>query len=249
MALLEINHLSKTFVSDKEGKIEAIRDINLKVDEKEFVCIVGKSGCGKTTLLRIIAGLEPPTHGEVRLNGNTIKSPVPEIGMVFQDPNLFAWRTVLGNVTFPLEIQGFNKEERVKTAMKYIQMVGLVGFEQAYPYELSGGMKQRVALARTLASDPRIILMDEPFGALDAQTRNEMQLELLEIWKKETKTILFVTHSIDEALFLGDRVVVLSPSPGKIQKEISVKLPRPRDRTSKEFNDLRREILTYLTST
>lgn len=246
MGSVEISHISREFVRDDGDKVIALSDITLSIADDEFVSFVGPSGCGKTTLLRIIAGLDNANTGEVRVDGSLITGPGQKVGMVFQEYSLFPWRNVLSNVAFGLQMQGISKEERYEIARKYISLVGLSQFEQSYPHELSGGMKQRVAIARALATDPDILLMDEPFGALDAQTRNFMQCELLDIWETKKKTILFVTHSCDEAVFLSDRVVILSPRPGIIREIFNIPISRPRDRTNKEFIDLRRHILEMI---
>ncbi|MDM7935175.1 MAG: ABC transporter ATP-binding protein [Methanothrix sp.] len=239
--------MGKVFLADGR-EMEVLRDINLSISENEFVCFVGPSGCGKTTLLRIIAGLEDPTTGTVTLSGEPIMGPGPERGMVFQEYSLFPWRTVLDNVAFGLELKGVPSEERRGRAREYLRMVGLERFEARYPHELSGGMKQRVAIARALVNDPRALLMDEPFGALDAQTRNVMQSELLRIWEERRKTVVFVTHSVDEAIYLADRIVIMSARPGRIKDVIEVDLPRPRKRTSIEVNQIRDRILSDLRS-
>ena len=197
-------------------------------------------------MLRIIAGLDYPTEGKVLLDGREVREPGADRGVVFQQYTLMPWRTVLKNVTFGLELKGIPKNERIEIAKKFIKMVGLEGFEDAYPYQLSGGMQQRVAIARTLANNPEIVLMDEPFAALDAQTRNILQNELLKIWEKEKKTVFFVTHSVDEAVYLSDRVVVLTARPGKIKEIVEIDLERPRDRTSIEFLEYRKKILNIL---
>jgi len=243
MGSVEISHLNREFIRDDGVRVVALSDINLSIADDEFVSFVGPSGCGKTTLLRIIAGLDTATSGEVRVDGSLITGPGQKVGMVFQEYSLFPWRNVISNVAFGLQMRGISKEERHNIARKYISLVGLSQFEKSYPYELSGGMRQRVAIARALATDPDLLLMDEPFGALDAQTRNHMQCELLDIWETKKKTILFVTHSCDEAVFLSDRIVVLSPRPGFIREVIPIPISRPRDRTNKEFIDLRRGIL------
>jgi NitT/TauT family transport system ATP-binding protein len=245
MALLEVKDVFKLF--DVNGKqMEALHDINLEIQENEFVCFIGPSGCGKTTLLRLIAGLEVPSSGEIRLEGQTIEGPGPERGMVFQEYSLFPWRTVLDNVAFSLELKGVPKDDRYRKARPYLKMVELERFEERYPHELSGGMKQRVAIARALVNEPKALLMDEPFGALDAQTRNIMQAELLRIWEEEKKTVVFVTHSVDEAIYLADRIVIMSARPGKIKDIIMIDLPRPRSRTSQEVNAIRDRILCDL---
>lgn len=247
MTLLEVKHVSKLFNVDSR-KMEALRDINLEIEEGEFICFVGPSGCGKTTLLRTIAGLEKPTIGQVLLDGQEIKGPGPERGMVFQEYSLFPWKTVIDNIGFGLELKKVPKAERYDRSRVYLQMVGLEKFEERYPHELSGGMKQRVAIARALVNDPRAILMDEPFGALDAQTRNIMQSELLRIWQEEKKTVVFVTHSVDEAIYLGDRIIIMSARPGRIKEIIEIDLPRPRNRTSPEVNAIRDRVLCDLRS-
>jgi NitT/TauT family transport system ATP-binding protein len=247
MALLEIKGVSKFFLADGK-EIEALHDINLSIDEREFVCLVGPSGCGKTTLLRIIAGLEETSLGGVYLGGELIRGPSPERGMVFQEYSLFPWRTVLDNVAFSLELKGQTRRERHERSQQYLKMVGLEGFESRFPHELSGGMKQRVAIARALVNNPRALLMDEPFGALDAQTRNIMQSELLRIWEEERKTVVFVTHSVDEAIFLGDRIVMISARPGQIKDIVEIDLPRPRNRTGAEANRIRDRVLCDLRS-
>ncbi|MGD1060064.1 MAG: ABC transporter ATP-binding protein [Methanomassiliicoccales archaeon] len=245
--ILSILHLSKTFTKGKheEGLI-AIDDFNLEVEEGEFICILGPSGCGKTTLLRIVAGLDHQTSGEILLNGDEIAGPGSDRGMVFQEFGLFPWRTVRKNVEFGLELRKVPSEQRRTISSKYIELVGLKGFEDAHPYALSGGMKQRVGIARALANDPALLLMDEPFGALDAQTRNTMQKELLRIWKETKKTVLFVTHSVDEACYLADRIVVMTARPGTIKGVFPIPFPRPRDRASVEFATLRKTILEEL---
>ncbi|HOQ19967.1 MAG TPA: ABC transporter ATP-binding protein [Methanothermobacter sp.] len=238
---LKIEGLSKKF---KDRPI--LEDINLQVEDGEFLCIVGPSGCGKTTLLRIIAGLEEPTTGRVFADGKPVKGPGADRGFVFQQYTLFPWRTVLENVTFGLELKGLKEDEREKIAMEYLKLVGLEDFKDAYPYELSGGMKQRVAIVRALANNPKFLLMDEPFAALDIQTRNLLQKELLYIWEKTNETIIFVTHNVDEAVFLADRIVVLSARPGRILRTFKVEIERIRDRLSKDFLTLRGEILNIL---
>lgn len=242
---LEIRNVTKTFKTE-EGELTALDRINLEVKPSEFLCIIGPSGCGKSTLLRLIAGLDEPSSGEIILDGKELRGPSPDRGMVFQEYSLFPWRTVLKNVTFGLEICGFEKGERYKIATAYIELVGLKGFENRYPYELSGGMKQRVAIARALATEPSILLMDEPFGSVDAQTRNVLQEELLVIWERTKRTILFVTHSVDEAVYLADRVVVMSARPGCLVKCLAIDIPRPRKRTSLDVNKYREKLLMLL---
>jgi sulfonate transport system ATP-binding protein len=244
---LTIRDLAKTFATEKGEVVAALGGINLSVEDEEFICILGPSGCGKTTLLRIIAGLEAPTSGSIQLDGQVLDGPSPRMAMIFQEYSLFPWRTVLENVAFGLEVQGKERGDRIGIARRYLDLVGLAPFEKNFPYELSGGMRQRVAVARALAIEPAVLLMDEPFGALDAQTRNLMQLELQEIWKKTRKTILFVTHSVDEAVFLADRIVVLTERPGRVREIVSAKkCPIPRDRTCSDFVEIRRHVLDLI---
>ena len=243
---LKLSNISKTFTSEKGEKIESLSSISFDIENEEFICLLGPSGCGKTTLLRIIAGLDQASTGTVELGGTLIDRPNPQLAMIFQEYSLYPWRTVVANIGFGLEIRKVPAEERDAIVKKYVEIVGLKGFENSYPYELSGGMRQRVAVARALAVDPEILLMDEPFGALDAQTRNLLQHELLEIWEKTKKTILFVTHSVDEAVFMADRIVVLTPRPGRICEVIPVECTRPRDRTGVEFAKVRRHVLDLI---
>jgi NitT/TauT family transport system ATP-binding protein len=243
---LIIEHLSKQFTKNGQDTVESLADLNVRIQEGEFICILGPSGCGKTTLLRIVAGLENPTTGKVLIDEAIIDRPNPKLGMIFQDYSLYPWRTVNENIVFGLELRGIGKEQRDEVAQSYLELAGLSGFGNSYPYELSGGMRQRVAVVRALAVDPTVLLMDEPFGALDAQTRNRLQHDLLEIWVKTKKTILFVTHSVDEAVFLADRIVVLTPRPGHVCEIMPVELTRPRDRTSVEFAKIRRYVLDLI---
>ena len=226
--ILVAENVHKAFPS-REGEVKALRDVSLAISDGEFVSLVGPSGCGKTTLLHILGGLLPADQGVVRIDGQILTQPRPEIGFVFQDPTLMPWRTVIKNVTLPLEVQGRDGHEHQQRAMELLDLVGLLGFERLYPHELSGGMQQRVAIARALIHEPSILLMDEPFGSLDAITRNQMNVELLRIWRATGKTILMVTHSIQEAIFLSDRVLIMSPRPGHIRANFEVDLPRPRD--------------------
>jgi NitT/TauT family transport system ATP-binding protein len=246
MGDLAIKGLNQSFPRDDGSRLVVLENLSLNVKDKEFVCILGSSGCGKTTLLRMIAGLDTAESGTIVLDGEEIKGPNPKVGMVFQEYSLFPWRTVIDNIAFGLEMRGVPKEERYKVAEKYLELVNLAQFRDSFPSELSGGMRQRVAVARALALDPVLLLMDEPFGALDAQTRNKLQIELLEIWEKTKKTVVFITHSVDEAVFLSDRIVVLTPRPGRICQVYEIRLPRPRDRTSPEFAELRREVLDLI---
>ncbi|MFB6194329.1 MAG: ABC transporter ATP-binding protein [Halobaculum sp.] len=231
-----VDEVSKRFQSGS-GVVEALRDVNFAVADGEFVTIVGSSGAGKTTLFRIIAGLESATDGTVWVDGEPVEGPGTDRGMVFQEYGLFPWRTVLRNVTFGLEERDLSKGERRARAREMIELVGLDGFEDSYPKELSGGMKQRVGIARALAVDPEILLMDEPFGSVDAQTKETLHTELLEIWQETDKTVLFVTHDVDEAVTLADRVVVLTGSPGSVHEVVDVDLDRPRHRTDEAFAD------------
>jgi NitT/TauT family transport system ATP-binding protein len=225
--VLEIEHLSTVFVRGA-ARTPAIHDISLSVAEGEFVGIVGPSGCGKSTFLHTLGGFIPPTGGRMRVAGRPVRGPGPDRGMMFQELALFPWRTVLGNATWGLEAQGRPRGERDAIAARYLALVGLLPFKDAFPGELSGGMKQRVALARVLAYDPAVLLMDEPFGALDAQTRELMQEELQRIWLETHKTVVFVTHDIEEAAYLADRVIVFTARPGRIKATVPVDLPRPR---------------------
>ena len=246
MGKLEIRDLNKSFAKDDGSRLVVLDHITFDVKNKEFVCILGSSGCGKTTLLRMIAGLDTAESGTIVLDGEEMKGTNPKVGMVFQEYSLFPWRTVIDNIAFGLEMQGIAKEERYRIAERYLKLVNLAQFRDSFPSELSGGMRQRVAVARALALDPVLLLMDEPFGALDAQTRNMLQQELLEIWEETKKTIIFITHSVDEAVFLSDRIIVLTPRPGRICRIFPVGLPRPRDRTSPEFAQVRREVLDLI---
>jgi NitT/TauT family transport system ATP-binding protein len=228
--MLDVRGLNKHFVSPK-GTTVALNNINFVTHRREFLCVVGPSGCGKSTLVRILAGLEEMTSGEVLLQGKPISGPSSERGMVFQGYTLFPWLTVKKNVMFGLEVNGRGKSEAEAQALQWLSLIGLEKFADAYPHQLSGGMKQRVAIVRALANQPRILLMDEPFGALDAQTRARMQAHLLEIWRKIDITIVFITHDLDEAIFLADRILVLSAHPGEVQELIEVPVARPRNVT------------------
>jgi len=244
---LDLLDLSKTFPGRRlEGSIHVLEQVRHRIENGQFVSMVGPSGCGKTTLLRIIAGLEESSSGRVLLDGKELTQGSEEVGLVFQEYALFPWRTTLQNIEMGLEIKGVDKEKRRSTAMEYIKTFNLIGFEHRYPRELSGGMKQRVAIARTLIMNPRVVLMDEPFGSLDSQTRNALQEFLLAIWERRRDTILFVTHNVDEAVFLSDQIIVLSKRPARIVKTFEVGLQRPRDRTGQECNEIRRDVLKVL---
>ncbi|ABR54420.1 ABC transporter related [Methanococcus vannielii SB] len=245
MSVLELKNVVKKFGNDKK-EILAVDNVNLTVKKNEFISLVGPSGCGKSTVLRMIAGLEAPSSGGIYLDGEKVLGPDADRGMVFQQYTLLPWKTVLQNVTFGLEIKQISKKERTEIAKKFLKMVGLDEFSESYPYELSGGMQQRVAIARTIANDPKVVLMDEPFGALDTQTRTMLQDHLLKIWENEKKTIIFVTHSVDEAVYLSDKVIIMTARPGKIKKIIDIELDRPRKRTSGEFIKYRKMIIEEL---
>ena len=226
--VLQVEHLSKSFET-AQGRTEALRDISFTVHRREFVCVVGASGCGKSTLVRMLAGLDFPTDGRMLLDGQPITGPGPDRGMVFQGYSLFPWLTVLRNVMFGPEMAGKSPDKARARAREWLALVGLEKFADAYPHQLSGGMRQRVAIARALANEPRILLMDEPFGALDAQTRAHMQSHLLDIWRNIDITVVFITHDLDEAIHLADRILVLKPHPGQVQEMIEVPVPRPRN--------------------
>lgn len=243
--MVEVQQISKTFqklVKDKPMEVKALAEVDFSIRENEFVSIIGPSGCGKTTLLRIIDGLIPCDGGQVIINGKKVTAPGPDRAVVFQTFALLPWRTVLANVEFSLELRHVPKEERTRIARTYLERVGLSEFEDHFPHELSGGMQQRAGLARALAVNPLILLMDEPFGSVDAQTRQLLQEELLELWQREKKTVIFVTHSMDEAVYLSDRVVIMTPRPGQVAEILNVPLPRPRTdndvRRSREFVEL-----------
>jgi len=238
--------LSVTSVTKEFTGFTAVRELSFTARAGEFVCIVGPSGCGKTTLLRLVAGLDAPTSGEISMDGEQVVSPSSSRGMIFQEYALFPWRTVVGNVAFGLEVKGLAKNKREHIARKYVDLVGLTAFESSYPHELSGGMKQRVGIARLLANNPTVILADEPFGALDALTRSQMQDEFLRIWEADRKTILFVTHSIEEAVFLADKVVLMSARTRSLKRVVQVPLKRPRNRTHPDFGTLRDQIVAEL---
>ncbi|MBI2997116.1 MAG: ABC transporter ATP-binding protein [Deltaproteobacteria bacterium] len=225
--IISVEGLSMVFNS-REGAVHALEEVNLEANEGEFLSIVGPSGCGKSTLLRTIAGLLRPTLGRIMVDGSQVTGPTPNVGIVFQNPVLMSWRTVVGNVMLQAEVRRLDLREYRERALGLMKMVGLSGFEDKYPYQLSGGMQQRASICRALIHDPPLLLMDEPFGALDALTRERMNLELLRIWRESRKTILFITHSIPEAVFLSDRVAIMSPRPGHIDEMVPISLARPR---------------------
>jgi len=229
-AMIEIDHVSQTFQTSGRQSHLALSDINLTIEDGAFVSILGPSGCGKSTLLYIVGGFVHPSDGVARVKGRVITGPGPDRGPVFQEFALFPWKNVLGNVMYGLRQQGVKRAEAEAQSRRLLEMVGLKGYENFYPKELSGGMKQRVAIARTLAYHPEVLLMDEPFGALDAHTRTRLQNDLLNIWERDRKTVLFVTHSVEEAVFLSDKVVVMTRSPGRIKVVVDIDLPRPRKR-------------------
>ncbi len=242
--ILSVQNMSATFANGS-GKLTALQKITFSVANQEFVCVLGPSGSGKSTLLRILGGLLTPSDGEVFWDGQPLRGPHPKIGLVFQEPNLMPWRSVLQNVLLPLELRAITKPQAISLAKDVIDLVGLHGFEDYLPHNLSGGMAQRVAIARSLVQDPAMLLLDEPFGALDALTRERMGTELSRIWQARRKTVVMVTHAIDEALFLADRILVLSSQPGRLVLDTAVKLPRPRFealRYTPEFSELSRRL-------
>jgi len=245
--VLELMGLSKAFGDENsDGPLHVLDDIHCRVEEGTFVSIIGPSGCGKTTLLRVIAGLETPSSGRVLIDGREISHETDRVGLVFQEYALFPWMTMIQNIQLGLEIMEVPKKERLSAAMDYVHRFGLSGFEDRYPRELSGGMQQRVAIARTLITDPTVALMDEPFGSLDSQTRNDLQAFLLRLWETQKVTIIFVTHNVDEAVFLSDDILVLSKRPAKIASRFQVDCARPRDRTGTECNAIRKKVLETL---
>lgn len=244
-SIIQIQAVSKHF-GKGDRKVVALRDVNLQFRAGEFSVLIGPSGCGKSTLLYLVAGFESPTSGQIRLDGKEIRKPGPDRGFVFQDYALFPWKTVLGNVIFGLRRNGMPHREAKATAMRFIRMVHLQGFEHAFPHTLSGGMKQRVGIARALAYDPKVLLMDEPFGALDAQTRKLMQHEMVSIWEEARKTVLFVTHSVIEAVYLADRIVVMTARPGTVKGIVDVDVPRPREYTEEHYLHIRENVLALL---
>jgi ABC-type nitrate/sulfonate/bicarbonate transport system ATPase subunit len=243
--LIEITSVDRTYVDTNDNEVEALKEISLTVREGEFLSIIGPSGCGKTTLLRLIAGLDTPEAGEITLKGETITAPDPQRGYVFQQGSLFPWLTVEKNIAAGLKARGVYQEKQEEVA-RFIDLVGLNGFEKVYPHQISGGMAQRVTIARALINRPVALLLDEPMGALDAFTRADLQDKLLELWEKDGTTMVLVTHDVDEAIYLSDRIVIMTPRPGKISEILEVHLPRPRQRGDGEFLALRKEILEKL---
>jgi len=247
MSPIEVREVS-LFYDTPAGKVEAVRAASFGAAPSEFVCLVGPSGCGKTTLLNMIAGFLVPSTGEIRIAGRPVRGQGFDRGVVFQDfAQLFPWRTALENVAFGLEMKNLPRPERERIALEQLRMVRLEKFAHAYPHHLSGGMQQRVAIARALAYNPGVLLMDEPFAALDAMTREEMQRLLAEVWRETKKTVVYVTHNVAEAVYLADRVIVMSAHPGRVRAVVSIRLPRPRDPLSVEFLEHQRELLSHLT--
>jgi NitT/TauT family transport system ATP-binding protein len=245
--MIEVKNVTLQY-DTPDGKVLAVERASFSAKPSEFVCLVGPSGCGKTTLLNMIAGFFPPTEGEIRISGQPVSGQGLDRGIVFQDfAQLFPWRTALGNVAFGLEMKGVPKAERERIALEQLRLVKLEKFAGAHPHHLSGGMQQRVAIARALAYNPGVLLMDEPFAALDAFTREEMQRLLAEVWRETRKTVVYVTHNVAEAVYLADRVIVMTPHPGRIKAEVAVRLPRPRDALSVEFLEHQKELLRHLT--
>ena len=246
--MIECRGVCKSFETP-EGEHQVIKDLNMAAKENEFLVLFGPGQCGKTTIMNLIAGFEPASEGSMTFLGKEISKPGPERGVVFQSTALFPWMTTMGNVEYGLKIAGVKKEERRRRAQKYIDLVGLQGFENSFPVQLSGGMRQRVGIARAYCNEPKVMLMDEPFGALDAQTRYLMQEELQRIWDAEKRTVIFVTNNIEEANYLADRILVLTNCPATVKREYKIELPRPRDLVSPEFLALRKEITGILDST
>jgi len=246
MSHIEVRDVSLVY-DTPAGRVAGVHEANFAIAASEFLCIVGPSGCGKSTLLNLIAGFLTPTGGEIRIGGETVVGHGMDRGVVFQDfAQLFPWRTALGNVAFGLEMKGLNKEERERIALNQLRLVKLEKFAHSYPHHLSGGMQQRVAIARALAYNPSVLLMDEPFAALDALTRDEMQRLLADVWRETRKTVIYVTHNVAEAVYLADRVVVMTPHPGRVKTEVLIELPRPRDPLSVEFLEYQKQLLGHL---
>jgi ABC-type nitrate/sulfonate/bicarbonate transport system ATPase subunit len=246
MHQIELRNITLEYDS-VSNPVTALRGVSFSVAPSEFLCVVGQSGCGKTTMLNIIAGFLQPTAGEILIGGKAVKGKGLDRGIVFQDfAQLFPWRTAQRNVEFGLEMKGLSKAEREEIALRFLKLVNLEKFARSYPHELSGGMQQRVAIARALAYNPAVLLMDEPFAALDALTREEMQLFLVDVWRETKKTVIYVTHNVAEAVYLADRVIILSPHPGTVKADVRVALPRPRDTLSVEFLEKQKEIVSHI---
>lgn len=244
--IIKIKGLNKTFITEAGQRVNALKNIDLSINEHEFVCLLGPSGSGKSTLLRILAGLERPTNGEVLVMDKLVQKPIEDAGMVFQEYSLMPWRNIIDNVAFGLEIKGINKKERYKIADGILERFGLGEFKQSFPYELSGGMQQRAAIGRAIANSPKILYMDEPFGALDAYTRYKMQEDLVGFWLEEKRTIIFVTHSVEEAILLGTRVMVMSHRPGEIIADFKINLTYPRNRWDKDFGRHFEDLMDFM---
>ncbi|MEF9954336.1 MAG: ABC transporter ATP-binding protein [Clostridium sp.] len=245
--IIEIKNVAMLFdTSVKTETYHVLENINIDIEKNEFVCLIGPSGCGKSTLLRVIAGLQASTGGEVLFDGEKHTKPGNHIGMVFQNYSLMPWLTTEDNIRLGLDFKRISKKEKDEIVSQYLDLINMKSFAKSMPHELSGGMQQRVAIARTLAADPEVVLMDEPFGALDAYTRILLQKELLNIWEKDKKTIIFVTHSVDEAIYLADRIILMSKDKGKIVKEIKIDMPRPRERSDRRYGKITEELLSLL---
>ena len=246
MHQIELRNITLEYAS-AENPVTALQDVSFSVEAAEFLCVVGQSGCGKTTMLNIVAGFLKPTKGAILIGGETVTGKGFDRGVVFQDfAQLFPWRTARRNVEFGLEMKGVAKEEREETALRFLRLVNLEKFARSYPHELSGGMQQRVAIARALAYNPAVLLMDEPFAALDALTREEMQRFLVDVWRETKKTVIYVTHNVAEAVYLADRVIVFSPHPGTVKAQVKIALSRPRDTLSVEFLEYQKEIVNHI---
>src|SRR5881397_1679842 len=246
MPEIELRNITLEYNS-ADNPVTALQDVSFSVEPAEFLCVVGQSGCGKTTMLNVVAGFLKPTKGGILIGGKAVTGKGLDRGIVFQDfAQLFPWRTAQRNVEFGLQMKGIPRAERVETALRFLRLVNLEKFARSYPHELSGGMQQRVAIARALAYNPAVLLMDEPFAALDALTREEMQRFLVDIWRETKKTVIYVTHNVAEAVYLADRIVVLTPHPGTVRAEVKVPLPRPRDPLSVEFVEAQRRVLDFL---
>ena len=246
MPQIELRNISYEYESS-DGPVIALQDVGFSVESSEFLCVVGQSGCGKTTLLNLVAGFLAPTKGEILIDGKAVTGKGLDRGIVFQDfAQLFPWRTAQRNVEFGLEMKGIPAEERAEISLRFLRLVNLEKFARSYPHQLSGGMQQRVAIARALAYNPAVLLMDEPFAALDALTREEMQRLLSDVWRETRKTVVYVTHNVAEAVYLGDRIVVLTPHPGTVKAEVRIRMPRPRDTLSVEFLEHQKEIVSHI---